>query len=73
MLKPDIYDMLNENQCYYSFVIAIAKRAREIIDEYIERGEILENKAVDIAVREFCNGDFNFIEKPDNANDNKNI
>lgn len=62
MLKPAMYDLLNKDQCYYSFVVAIAKRAREIVDEYIEREDILEEKAVDIAVKEFANGDFNFIE-----------
>ncbi|MBP0979738.1 MAG: DNA-directed RNA polymerase subunit omega [Oscillospiraceae bacterium] len=62
MLRPAMYDILNKDQCYYSFVIAVAKRAREIVDEYMERGEILEEKSVDIAVKEFAKKDVTFIE-----------
>ena len=65
MLRPAMYDILKKDQCYYSFVVAIAKRAREIVDEYMERGEILEEKAVDIAVREFARRDVIFIENTD--------
>ena len=66
MLRPSMYDIINKDQCYYSFVIAIAKRAREIVDEYIERKEILEKKPVEIAVKEFAHGEVTFIE---NLND----
>ena len=62
MLRPAMYDILGKDQCYYSFVIAVAKRAREIVDEYMERGEILEEKSVDIAVKEFAKKDVTFIE-----------
>lgn len=62
MLRPAMYDILDKDQCYYSFVIAIAKRAREIVDEYIEKGELLEEKPVDIAVNQFAKGEYTFIE-----------
>lgn len=65
MLRPSMYDILDENQCYYSFVIAVAKRAREIVDEYIEKNKILEEKSVDIAVREFDKKDVSFVENSD--------
>ncbi len=57
-----MYNIINQNQCYYSFVLAIAKRAREIVDEYNEQENLLEQKPVDIAVWEFANGDYTFEE-----------
>lgn len=69
MLRPAMYDIINKDQCYYSFVIAIAKRAREIVNEYIEKGEILDGKSVDIAVTQFADGEYTFIENLDNESD----
>ncbi len=69
MLRPAMYDIINKDQCYYSFVIAIAKRAREIVNEYIEQGEILDGKSVDIAVTQFADGEYTFIENLDNESD----
>ena len=58
-----MYSIIKEDQCYYSFVLAIAKRAREIVDEYNEKAELLEEKSVDLAVRQFANGDYTFEEE----------
>lgn len=71
MLRPAMYDILDKDQCYYSFVVAIAKRAREIVDEYIERGELLEEKPVDIAVNQFAEGEYTFVEGLDVKEDIK--
>lgn len=54
MLRPAMSEMLDNTQDCYAFVVAVAKRAREIADEAEEDHEILEEKPVKIAVDEFA-------------------
>ena len=49
-------EILERKQDCYTFVVAVAKRAREIADESEERHEILEMKPVKLSVDEFANG-----------------
>lgn len=65
MLRPSLYDIINEDQCYYSFVIAVAKRAREIVDEYNAEKEILSEKSVNLAVNQFALGNYTIVEDQD--------
>ena len=65
MLRPAMTEIIQEGQSYYSCVIAVAKRARGIVDESEEKGEPLEGKAVDLAVRQFSNGEYIFVEDPE--------
>lgn len=45
----------------YATVLAIARRARQILEEYPKYEELLENeKATLIALREYMDGDFTF-------------
>ena len=54
MIKTlSVDDMLNGKASVYPLVIAVSKRAREITDDMILRGEITEEKAVNIAIDEF--------------------
>lgn len=62
MLRPSINQIITKNESYYSLVIAVAKRAREISDEISEKGEILEVKPVKTAVEEFASGKYKLIE-----------
>lgn len=62
MLRPSMNDILKPGQSYYSFVMAIAKRAREIAVECEERGLQLDHKPVDTAVNELADGKYTFIE-----------
>ena len=55
MLRPAISEMLGEKQDVYSFVVAVAKRARAIAVKAEEEGEILEGKPVKITVDEYAN------------------
>lgn len=68
MLRPSATQLLKENQSYYSLVVGIAKRAREIADEIVENKEILEQKPVKMAVDEYEAGKFNIIEIGENTN-----
>ena len=53
MYKPSIDDMLTGKESRYSLVIAVAKRAREITNEYNSRKEVCDDKTVLMAVNDF--------------------
>ena len=55
----------NTTVSYYSLVVAIAKRAREIAEEAELKGEILVEKPVDLAVNEYIEGAFKIVEPPE--------
>ena len=52
MLRPSINQIATKNESYYSVVLAVAKRAREIADELYTNNETLEEKPVKTAVEE---------------------
>lgn len=56
MLRPSMSDILKNGESYYSFVVAVAKRARQIACEYDARHELLDDKPVSLAVDEFASG-----------------
>ena len=55
MHRPAISQLITKNESYYSLVIAVAKRARQIADELSANNQILEEKPVKIAVEEIFN------------------
>ena len=67
MIKPNMKLSNNTTVSYYSLVVAIAKRAREIAAEAELKGEILVEKPVDLAVNEYkeCSGkqDLEYMEE----------
>ncbi|MEG0570878.1 MAG: DNA-directed RNA polymerase subunit omega [Oscillospiraceae bacterium] len=65
MHRPSVSEILHNNESYYSLVVAVAKRARIISDEASEKGEILIDKPVNIAVHQFADGIYKLIETPD--------
>lgn len=56
MLRPSMPSMIKPNESCYEFVVAVAKRAREIAEECEEQKIILEEKPVKKAIEEFANG-----------------
>ncbi len=64
MLRPAVSQLITKNESYYSLVIAVSKRAREIADETYNNGQILEEKPVRAAVEEFASGKCRLIEDP---------
>ena len=64
MLRPAVCQILKNNESYYSLVIAVAKRAREITDNACANELILEVKPVKTAVDEFAAGEYKIIEDP---------
>lgn len=62
MLRPAMSQIINKNDSYYKFVVAVAKRARDIANIAEENKIILEEKPVKLAVNEFatckCKADY---------------
>lgn len=70
MLKPAITShILKPGQSYYSLVVAVAKRARQIAEEAEQEHEILVEKPVQIAVEEFTSNKYKLVE-PGNIGQN---
>lgn len=68
MLKPSENKITTPHRSYYSLVIAVAKRARQIAERAEENGEVLTEKPVDLAVRDFVNDRYKIVE-PDSFED----
>ena len=68
MLRPSASQLIKENQSYYSLVVGIAKRARQIADELVDNKEILEEKPVKTAVVEYSSGKFRIVQPKENNN-----
>lgn len=64
MLKPSVSQILKNNESYYSLVIAVAKRARDITEEADQEKLVLDEKPVKTAVDEIAAGEYKIIEDP---------
>lgn len=62
MLRPAVSQILKNNESYYSLVIAVAKRAREITDDAYKNKTVLNVKPVRTAVSEFAGNEYRIIE-----------
>ena len=56
MLKPAMYQIIGKKDSYYKFVVAVAKRARQIAVEAETNKELADEKPVKVAVNEFATG-----------------
>ena len=54
MLRPAMNQIATHGESYYSVVIAVAKRAREITQEAEDNNEIIVEKPVSLAIDEIC-------------------
>lgn len=57
-LSDEIKEMIDGKREKYSFIIAVAKRAREIINKAELSGESLEEKAINIAIKDLKSGKY---------------
>ena len=62
MLRPAVNEILKDGQSYYSLVIAVAKRARQIAQEAEEEHIVLTEKPFKIAVNELAAGKYKIVE-----------
>ena len=65
MKRISTSDLIGKDGSYYSLVIGVAKRAREIAEKAEEEGTILIEKPVQLAVQELAKGDFTIHVKED--------
>jgi len=63
MLKPPITPILKKGENYYEFVVAVARKARQIAEEAEEEKVPLEGKPVTLAVEMFADGTEKFQGK----------
>ena len=64
MLRPAMNQIATHGESYYSIVIGVAKRAREIAEELCKNNMTLEEKPVKTAVDEFASRKTSIIEDP---------
>ena len=67
MLKPSCNIIKTSHSSAYSVVIAVAKRAREIVDTAEANNQIIVEKPVDLAVQDFVDDKFKIIEPEEEA------
>ncbi len=63
MRRASLDDMLTGKESRYALVIGVAKRAREIADDFKDEGIITDDKPVLLAIDEFKNHKFNILEE----------
>ena len=54
MLRPAMSQLIRKNESYYTFVVEVAKRAREIAIEADDNHTPLDEKPVKLAVEAFA-------------------
>lgn len=64
MLKPSADLIIDPKQSRYSLVVGVAKRARQIVEEAENNGQILIEKPVDLAVHDFMDEKYRLVECP---------
>ena len=65
MRLASVDDMLSGKESRYALVIGVAKRAREIAQEFEEQGIITDGKPVLLAIEDFKNHKYNLLEPED--------
>ena len=65
MRLASVDDMLSGKESRYALVIGVAKRAREIAQEFEEQGIITDEKPVILAIEDFKNHKYNLLEPED--------
>jgi DNA-directed RNA polymerase subunit omega len=63
MYRPSSAELLKKNESYYSLVVAVAKRARSIVEDAEIEGRIVVEKPVALAVGDFSTGKCMLVEK----------
>ena len=65
MRLASVDDMLSGKESRYALVIGVAKRAKEIAQEFEEQGIITDEKPVLLAIEDFKNHKYNLLEPED--------
>lgn len=65
MRLASVDNMLAGRESRYALVIGVAKRARQIAQDFEENGVITDEKPVLLAIEDFKNHKFNLLEPED--------
>ncbi len=65
MRRASLDDMLKGRESRYALVIGVAKRAREIAQDFKDNNVITDEKPVLLAIEDFKNHKYNILE-PEN-------
>ena len=68
MINIDLKPLLKGGISRYSLVVAVANRSREIADEAKEKGEIMVEKPVSLAVEDFLSDRYEIRESDEVTN-----
>ena len=69
MLRPSMSQILKPGESYYAFVVAVARKAREIASDAEEEHFCLAEKPVTMAINEVAEGK---LSRPDEAVQDEN-
>ncbi len=61
MLAPSDIEELKGDNSRYAVVVGVARRARQIAEDAIENHEIIIEKPVSLAIKDFKDGDCSLI------------
>ena len=64
MLRPSSSQILKNGESNYSLVIAVARRAREIMQEAFDEKIPTEENPVKAAVEQFARNEYRIVEDP---------
>lgn len=67
MLRPAVNQIITKSESCYSLVIAVAKRAREITQEFYDNDMTIEEKPVKTAVEELASGKYKIVSTQKNT------
>lgn len=62
MLFPSLESLTKGQRSRYSLVLAVARKAREIVEHADAIGVKLDDKPVNLAVQDLADGKYDFIE-----------
>ena len=62
LIEPGINELLEKADSRYTLVIETAKRARQITKDYEDRGVVLDEKSVLLAIDDFKNHKINILQ-----------
>lgn len=65
MKRASLDDMLKGRESRYALVIGVAKRAREIAQNFKDENVITDEKPVILAIEDFKNHKYNILEPED--------
>ena len=65
MKRVSLENMISGKESRYALVIGVAKRARQIAQEFIDKHEPNDDKCVLLAMEDFKNHKYNILEPED--------